>query len=49
VHPDDLRTGHSPQPLSTADLDQLDSGAGQAPKPLSTADLDQLDRGTLPR
>ncbi len=26
VHPDDLRTGRTPQPLSTADLDQLDGG-----------------------
>jgi hypothetical protein len=25
VHPEDLRTGHAPQPVSSADLDQLDS------------------------
>lgn len=26
VHPDDLRTGRAPQPLSSADLEQLDRG-----------------------
>ena len=27
VHPDDLRTGRVPKPLTSADLDQLDPSA----------------------